>query len=117
MTWTYSGNPESSELDFYRFSIGDTIQSDGILQDEEINFVLEKYQSHNERMYHLYDAMSSLFARRIRKSLGPQYEDPRTTIEYFKAKREEYRRLITAGSGFSIPVSKKSFWKGMHDNV
>lgn len=40
MAWTYSGDPSSSPKDEVRFLIGDTIQADPLLQDEEINSVL-----------------------------------------------------------------------------
>ena len=41
MTWSYSGNPGSSELDEIRFTIGDTDVKDPELQDEEIQFVID----------------------------------------------------------------------------
>lgn len=41
MSWTYSGNPASSDKDALRFTIGDTNPEDPELQDEELIFVLE----------------------------------------------------------------------------
>jgi len=38
--WTYSGDPENSGLDYVRFLIGDTIESDQKLLDAEIQFVI-----------------------------------------------------------------------------
>lgn len=116
MTWSYSGDPNNSELDFYRFSVGDTVEYDGILQDEEIQFILDKYSDHDERMYLLFDTIASLLARRIKRSLGPQSEDPTSLLNHYKAKRDEYRRKLST-PGLYVPYSRKAFWKGMHDNV
>lgn len=43
MTWSYSGDPSRSDLDEVRFLIGDTVESDPQLQDEEINYLLNGY--------------------------------------------------------------------------
>lgn len=40
MTWSYSGDPSSSDMDNVRFLIGDTITADQLLQNEEILSVL-----------------------------------------------------------------------------
>jgi len=40
MTWTYSGNPSSSDRDAVRALIGDTDTTDQLLSDEEIAFAL-----------------------------------------------------------------------------
>ena len=37
MTFSYSGDPDSSSLDYVRDQIGDTDEDDPILTDEEIN--------------------------------------------------------------------------------
>ncbi len=40
MTWTYSGDPSSSDKDEVRFLVGDTDTSDQLVSDEEINYAL-----------------------------------------------------------------------------
>lgn len=40
MAWTYSGDPSSSDRDNVRFLVQDTISTDELLQDEEIDHVL-----------------------------------------------------------------------------
>jgi cytolysin (calcineurin-like family phosphatase) len=118
MTWSYSSNPAENELDMYRFSIGDTISDESILQDEEINFILGKYISHEVRMYKLLEAATNILARDIKKSLGPQSQDPTERLKHFQQEATKYRALAGI-SGISIPVysSDKVFTKGMHDNV
>lgn len=43
MTWSYSGDPTSSNKDQVRFLIGDVDSSDKLIQDEEINYALGLY--------------------------------------------------------------------------
>ncbi len=40
MSWSYSGDPSSSTLDATRYFIGDTDETDQLVQDEEILFQL-----------------------------------------------------------------------------
>lgn len=48
MAWTYSQDPSSSQRDYIRFLIGDTISSEGRLTDEEIEAVIGLYDSNYE---------------------------------------------------------------------
>ena len=50
MSWSYSGNPATSDIDALRFMLKDTIEEDPILQDEEIQFILDNYKSQNARL-------------------------------------------------------------------
>ena len=43
MTWTYSGNPSSSDRDAVRFLVGDTTSTDPLISDEEIAYLLVLY--------------------------------------------------------------------------
>lgn len=43
MTWTYSGNPGSSTRDEVRFLIQDTVTSDQLLSNEEIDYLITAY--------------------------------------------------------------------------
>jgi hypothetical protein len=156
MAYSYSGDPESSDLDRYRFAIGDTgdivgiadstqdatpldeyfpidnmdatpvdatplefARDNFILSNEEITFILNNYTSHNTRMYYLFNSCANILGRQIKRSLGPQYEDPTSRTDAYAKQAAEYKKLMTAGSGLSLPVygSDKIFSKGMHDNV
>lgn len=117
MSWSYSGDPSKSEIDAYRFAIQDTDTSCQIMQNEEIQYILDTYANKNERMYQLFSRMAILFARDIKKSLGPQMEDPTERIKFFKEQAEAYRKLRST-SGFSVPkyASPKIFYKDMQNN-
>jgi hypothetical protein len=115
MTATYSGNPAKSDLDKYRFLIGDTEPTDAILSDEEITFILSSSTSENKILCELFEAMANAFARSdIKKSLGPQSVDPTERKKYFENKATYYRRLSTS-SGISVPTykTKNAFYKGI----
>jgi hypothetical protein len=118
MAWTYSGDPNSSDKDKYRFLIGDTISTDPILADEEITFILNTYQPETTRLYYLYNSAANVLSNDIKKSLGPQSEDPTSRLEHFQKNAKEYKSKMNA-SGLSLPTyaSCKSFTKGLHDNV
>lgn len=116
MTWTYSGDPSKSDLDRYRFLISDTIETDPVLQDEEINYLLAEYSAENSRLYRLFDRCADLMARKIKKSLGPQSEDPTNRVKYFQDKAKYYRQLSSSTGIGTVNVIPATFSKGMFDN-
>lgn len=128
MAYSYSGDPANSTLDEYRFLIGDTGEYDStpldnnstgafLMADEEINYILDTYTACNSRLYHLYTRLANLLSRNYKRSLGPQYEDPTSRLDYYVKQAAHYRKLSTA-SGISLPDynADKTFSKGMHDN-
>jgi len=118
MTWTYSGDPSSSQLDELRFVVGDTRSDEPIMQNEEIQYLINTYaSSNNQLMYQLFTRAATLFARDIKRSLGPQYEDPTERLKFFKEQAKKYELKLTA-SGLSVPLyaHEKVFSIGMQNN-
>lgn len=118
MAFTYTASPETVELDEFRFLIGDTIATEPVLQDSEINYILNKHTNFNTRMYRLFEAASNAFARDIKKSLGPQSQDPTERLKHFKEQAKYYKKL-SISSNITPPIyaSDAAFRKGLHDNV
>lgn len=116
MAWTYSGDPTSSELDKYRFFLGDTDPEEPILQDGEIQFVIDEYKSHNYRLFLLYDAAANFFARQIEFKVGPIEEKPQERMRHFRYKANYYRSSISAVGFGGVKTVPTIFTKGMHDN-
>jgi hypothetical protein len=118
MSFSYSGDPSASELDAARFLIGDTDSNAPIMQDEEIQYILDTYGAgSNTCKYQLFNRVATLFARDIRRSLGPQTEDPTTRLDYYHNQAEYYRQKVAIGGvSFSPPSYPKVFRKGMHSN-
>lgn len=118
MSWSYSGDPANNSIDRYRFLIGDTREDDPILQDEEIMYIVDTYGTNeNVLLYQLFSRVAVLFARDIKRSLGPQAEDPTGRLEFFRDQAALYRQKC-ASFGLSLPPYKypKIFGKGMHSN-
>jgi hypothetical protein len=118
MAWTYTGDPKSSEKDEYRFLIRDTDANEPVLQDEEIQYILDTYSGKTDRLFNLFENAAVTFARAVKRSLGPQSEDPTERAKFFTDKADFYRRQVSQASGLSLPKSTPIiFTKGMHDNV
>lgn len=116
MAWTYTGDPSSSAKDKYRFLIGDTDETKPILQDGEIEFVIQEYQNHHTRLYHLFTAAALFFARMIRRKVGPIEEYPLERRRYYESQAKYYKMYVSS-AGLSLPKSAPIiFTKGMHDN-
>ena len=118
MSFSYSGDPRSTPLDAARFLIGDTNSKAPIMQDEEILYIIDLYgDGTNTSKYHLFSRAATLFARDIKRSLGPQSEDPTSRLEYFN-KQAEYYKSLAASGGVSQQryAHPKVFHKGMHSN-
>ena len=58
-----------------------------------------------------------MFARDIKRSLGPQSEDPTSRLNFFKEQADYYKQLVAAG-GVSMATCAypKVFRKGMMSN-
>lgn len=117
MSWTYSGDPSASKLDECRFIVGDTSSTAPIMQDEEIRYLIDLYENDNVLKYNLFRRVATLFARDIKRTLGPQSEDPTARLEYFNNQALEYKRKLSS-AGLSLPTYAypKAFFKGLHSN-
>lgn len=118
MSWTYSGDPTASLLDECRFLIGDTDTNAPIMQDEEIQYLIDTYGSRQDVLkYELFSRAATIFAKDIKRTLGPQSEDPTSRLDYFKDMANSYKAKIRA-AGLSTPRygHPKAFKRGMQNN-
>ena len=118
MTWTYSEDPSKSELDALRFMLSDTNESSPIFSDEELQYLIGKYGSNSDMLeYQAFRAAATKFARSIKRSLGPQSEDPSERLLYYNERAASAKKKLTV-KGLSIPKYQypKVFRKGMMDN-
>ena len=118
MSFSYSGNPADSIINECRFLLGDTDELHPIMQDEEIQYLIDTYGSDiNTLRYNLFMRAATLFARDIKRSLGPQSEDPTSRLNFFKSQMEYYKKQLSTGSLPTINYAyPKIFRKGMHSN-
>lgn len=95
MAWSYSGNPADSEKDALRFMLKDTVESDPLLQDEEIEFILTNYKGQNARLAVGFRQCAATLARKpIKRSLGPQSEDNSKRLQFYKDMADQYEEML-----------------------
>lgn len=118
MTWSYSGDPSESEIDELRFLLSDTDQSSPIFSDEELQYLIDNYGDNRDKLeYYAFEAAATQFARAVKRTLGPQTEDPSSRLSYYKSKAADAKKKLTS-RGLSVPryQAPKIFRKGMMDN-
>jgi len=117
MSFTYNNDPSESDIAACRFIIGDTNSSMPLMQDEEIQYIIDNSHGTNDLYYQLFSRAATLYARDIKRSLGPQSEDPTERTKFFSEQAAIYKAVRNA-AGISVPLyaSRKIFFKGMNNN-
>lgn len=70
MTWTYSGNPTSSDRDAVRFLVADTDSTDPLITDEEIAYLLTLYTEAPHAAVGAARAIAAKFSREADQARG-----------------------------------------------
>jgi hypothetical protein len=71
MTWSYSGDPNDSNLDAVRFHVQDTIQADQQVSNEEIEYLLDQEGDNVLRAAaRTAEIIAAKYARQVDKSVG-----------------------------------------------
>ncbi|MDD5034850.1 MAG: hypothetical protein PHE55_08845 [Methylococcaceae bacterium] len=70
MTWSYSGNPASSDMDKVRWLIGDTATADQLVTNEEITAALVDNPQPQLAAAACLRALAALFSRRASRTVG-----------------------------------------------
>lgn len=70
MTWSYSGDPSTSDRDALRFTIGDTNTNDQQLSDEELDYLLSQYGSVNAAALAACRALIAQYSRCVDQKTG-----------------------------------------------
>lgn len=90
MSWTYSGDPAASALDLARFLIYDTDESDQLLQNAELQFLIDTWGDSYEAAR---NAALVLAGRFTRQSVQSKSVGDLSISESFAGKADEYRQL------------------------
>lgn len=118
MSFSYSGNPSESRLDECRFLISDTDEKNMLFSDEEINFIISQSGSNDNLLkYTLFTQAATVYAKAIKRTLGPQSEDPTARLNFFKQQADNFKNKLTVG-GVSAQkyAHPKVFHRGMQNN-
>lgn len=87
MSWSYSGDPDSSPKDLVRFLTGDTDDCEKLLSDEEIHHFLKRFNNGAlMSAMRCCEAIAAKFSRRVSEAAGP------VKIEFQQA-AEGYRKM------------------------
>lgn len=70
--WSYSGDPSRSNLDQLRFILGDTDPDDPQFQDEELQYLLNKYGSVEKAAIEACKLILTKVAKEVSYRVGPE---------------------------------------------
>ncbi|HPT61615.1 MAG TPA: hypothetical protein PLN81_08480 [Bacillota bacterium] len=102
MTWSYDPNLTTPK-DRVRFQIGDTIQTDQLLQDEEINFVLlQKGNDELRAAVECCEVIATKFARQADSTMGKTSVRASQRSKAYTDRAKQLRKRI---SSFAAPVA------------
>lgn len=103
MTWEYTGDPLVSAKDEVRFLVGDTIESDPLMQDEEIDYLVAEFGSPTLAAANACQALSAKFARQVTKAVGDLKIDLSDRAKAFQAQADRLF-LASGGSVSNVPA-------------
>lgn len=124
MSWSYSGDPSSSDLDLVRFLIGDTDTNDQQVTDEEINYMLGIYGSPYAAAYNLCVNLMAKYARQVDYTIGPESVKASQRYKNYQSLAQALKdqsMSANAAPSFDDPTQRDGnkypiFDVGMHDN-
>lgn len=103
MTWSYSGDPMSDEMDAVRFLVGDTDSGDPLMQDEEIEHLLDRFITPYQAAVQACRVLAAKFAREVSHSGDGLSYSGSDLHKHYMALAEELdklaRRQARAGAG------------------
>jgi hypothetical protein len=108
VTWTYSNNPATSLRDRLRFDLGDTLASDPLLQDEELDFCLSAESSYYGALARACESIAQRFSREASTKVGALSLDLVGRAKQWSDRAAEYRRRASAMHAPSVGGLSKS---------
>lgn len=85
MTWSYSGDPSTTDKDAVRFTIGDTDTNDQQIQDEEIDYLLVTFLTVVSASIAAAEALCAKFSRLVDEVTGDLSRKCSKKAEAYKA--------------------------------
>ena len=121
MAFTYSGDPSASNRDDLRFTIGDTLSSDVLLTDAELDSILASNTSVKGAAVVAVRRIIAIAARQVTKSVGDLRLNLSDRVKQYKILLKELQyslSLSTAGPiAGGISKSRKETVKEDSDRV
>lgn len=107
MSWSYSGDPGSSPLDLARFLIRDTVSTDQLLQNEELQFLIDTWGDAYEAAR---NAALTLAAKFTRESVQSKSVGDLSISESFAGRAGEYRDLAQSIADIRMRLFPPTPW-------
>lgn len=99
MTFTYSGDPAASDLDNLRFTVGDTISTDVLLTDEELNSILVTNTSVKSAAVVAVRRILAIMSRQVTKAVGDLRLNLSDRMKHYKQLLGELQYSLTLSQG------------------
>lgn len=135
MTWTWSQDPATSDLDAVRFHLQDTDSTDPLMSDEEIQFVIDQWVDIKGSNLWAASVCADRLAAKFAREVSVGADGVSVAVEALQQKfqtlaaslRDEYKQFFgTAGvpsaggtlfnDNYDSTIKPLSFAKAMHDN-
>jgi hypothetical protein len=107
-TFTYTGNPLTSNLDAVRLEIGDTQASQFELADEEIQYALTKEGTVVKAAARCCDMLSAKYAKKESMRAGSVQADKTSISTKYRQMAKQLRARGVRAASFVIPSISKS---------
>lgn len=123
MTWSYSGDPASSDMDLVRFLCGDTDSAIPLITDEEINYLISVRVSPYIAASEACLQIMAKLAKEVDYAIGPEKVSASQRFENYRKlmdMRKSSNATLNAAPSWNAPdtvyTTKPVFDIGMHDN-
>lgn len=113
MSWTYSGDPSHNNRDAVRFLVGDTIESDQLATDQEIEWALSLKTNIYSAAALLASGIATNFARlKISVKIGPISEEYGNRADFYANRAADLEKA--AVNNISV---LPTFGQAVHENT
>lgn len=133
MSWSYSGDPSDSTLDEVRFLIQDADDSEPLISDEELTYLIDKYMPQVDSAYYVGSAACEILAARFAREVTYSADGINIQISQLQQQykqlaedlRDQYKTTRIGGPDvggvlwdevFDPSIRPLMFATGMHDN-
>lgn len=99
MAWSYGGDPTTSDRDWVRFRIGDTVETDQLITDGEIASMLAQEPTKQKAALLVAKALLAKWAREVNSKMGKLTLDLGQRIDALKSVIEDLRREADTAAG------------------
>ena len=107
LQWNYSGDPSTSDLDYVRFRVGDTIPTDPLVDDREIQAMIAQEVNLLMAAASIAEHLAARFARKVAITVGPVSKGMDKLAESYRQLAKDLKKeAYSSGALPSFPATK-----------